>query len=63
MTKLKTEVDAMLAKQTTIEAGLFEIQRDVALTLDMVYQLEADLGARERQLSARTRSEPKRATG
>ena len=41
----------MLARQSTIEAGLFEIQREVAITLDEVYKFEADLAARERKLA------------
>lgn len=50
LTKVKNEVDVMLARQTTIESGLFEIQREVAITLDEVYRLEAVLRARELQL-------------
>ncbi len=48
--KMKAEVDELLAKQTTVEAGLFEVQREVAITLDEVYQLELKLEARERDL-------------
>ena len=48
--KLKAEVDDLLVKQTNIEAGLFEVQREVAVTLDDVYQLELKLAARERDL-------------
>lgn len=51
LTKVKTQVDAMLARQTTIEAGLFEIQREVAITLDEVYQFEKELAERERKLA------------
>jgi hypothetical protein len=49
--KIKTEVDAMLARQSRIEAGLFEIQREVAITLDEVYKLEAELQSREKKLA------------
>jgi hypothetical protein len=48
--KIKAEVDENLAKQGQIETRLFEIQREVAITLDEVYQLEADLAARELEL-------------
>jgi hypothetical protein len=48
--KIKAEVDEALVKQGQIEAGLFEIQREVAITLDEVYQLEAMLAQRERDL-------------
>ena len=41
----------MLAQQSTIESGLFEIQREVAITLDEVYQFEKELAERERQLA------------
>jgi hypothetical protein len=51
LVKIKTQVDAMLARQTAIESGLFEIQREVAITLDEIYKLEADLDARERKLA------------
>jgi hypothetical protein len=48
--KLKAEVDALLAQQAKIEAALFEVQREVAITLDEVYEYEAKLTARERDL-------------
>jgi hypothetical protein len=48
--KIKAEVDELLAKQGQIEAGLFEVQREVAITLDQVYQLELVLAEREREL-------------
>jgi hypothetical protein len=48
--KVKAEVDEALAKQGLIEQGLFEIQREVAITLDEVYKLETQLAAREREL-------------
>ncbi len=49
-TKVKADVDEMLAKQGDIEKVLFNIQREVAVTLDEVYRLEAVLEAREREL-------------
>ena len=52
LTKVKTQVDAMLARQSTIEAGLFEIQREVAITLDEVYQFEKELAEREAKLAS-----------
>lgn len=48
--KLKAEVDELLARQATIEAALFEVQREVAMTLDEVYKLEERLAGRERDL-------------
>ncbi|MFO0822413.1 MAG: hypothetical protein U0792_04730 [Gemmataceae bacterium] len=48
--KTKLEVDEMLVKQANIEAALFEVQREVAITLDEVYRLEGVLEARERDL-------------
>jgi len=51
LTKVKTQVDTMLSQQTTIEAGLFEVQREVAITLDEVYQFEKELAERERKLA------------
>jgi hypothetical protein len=50
LTKVTNEVNALLARQTQTEAELFEVQREVAITLDEVYKLEADLRARERKL-------------
>jgi len=50
LAKIKDDVDEMLARQTNIEAALFEVQREVAVTLDEVYRLEAVLEAREREL-------------
>ena len=44
--KMKAEVDELLAKQTTIETNLFEVQREVAVTLepdDAFGEYEADL--------------------
>jgi peptidoglycan hydrolase CwlO-like protein len=51
--KVKAEVTEALAKQTPKEAELFEIQREVAITLEDVYRLEAELQARERALVKR----------
>jgi hypothetical protein len=51
LAKIKNQVDAMLARQSSIEAGLFEIQREVAITLDEVYKFEAELAERERKLA------------
>ena len=48
--KIKAEVDEALARQGQIEAGLFEIQREVAMTLDEIYRLETELIAREHEL-------------
>jgi peptidoglycan hydrolase CwlO-like protein len=51
LAKIKGQVDAMLARQSAIESVLFDIQREVAVTLDEVYQFEADLAERERKLA------------
>ncbi len=50
LAKIKAEVDEMLVKQGTIESGLFDVQREVAITLDEVYHLEMVLAEREREL-------------
>lgn len=50
LAKLKAEVDDLLAKQSATEAALFEVQREVAVTLDEVYRLEEVLDRREREL-------------
>lgn len=47
--KVRAEVDQLLVKQTGIEKQLYEIQREVALTLDEVYRLEAGLVNTERE--------------
>jgi hypothetical protein len=52
--KTKAEVDEMLVRQTGIEAALFEVQREVAITLDEVYRLEQVLEAREKELLGQT---------
>jgi hypothetical protein len=49
LTKVKTEVDELLVRQTGIEKQLFEVQREVGLTLEEVYRLEALLIATERE--------------
>ncbi|HSQ58308.1 MAG TPA: hypothetical protein VLM40_21485 [Gemmata sp.] len=48
--KIKEDVDELLVRQGKIESALFAVQREVAITLDEVYQLEARLAAREREL-------------
>lgn len=48
LTKVKNEVDELLVRQTGIEQQLFEIQREVGLTLEDVYRLEALLDRAER---------------
>jgi hypothetical protein len=49
LTKVKNEVDELLVKQTNIEKQLFEIQREVGLTLEDVYRLEQLLDSTERE--------------
>jgi hypothetical protein len=51
LAKVKGQVDVMLSRQSGIESGLFEIQREVAVTLDEVYKFEAELAERERKLA------------
>lgn len=58
LTKVKNEVDELLVKQTGIEKQLFEIQREVGLTLEEVYRLEALLSKVERERFGLT-EEPK----
>ena len=41
-------MDLLLARQYLTEQQLFEVQREVGLTLEAIYGLEADLGAKER---------------
>lgn len=52
-TKVKNEVDELLVRQSGIEAQLFEVQREVALTLDEVYRLEQLLVEKERERSGK----------
>lgn len=49
LSRVKAEVDEMLVRQTAIEQQLFEVQREVALTLEEVYRLEDLLRAVERE--------------
>jgi chromosome segregation ATPase len=49
LTKVKNEVDELLVKQTGLEKQLFEIQREVGLTLEEVYRLEILLERVERE--------------
>ncbi len=49
LTKVKGEVDELLVRQTAIEKQLFEVQREVGLTLEDVYRLETLLDAAERE--------------
>ncbi|QJW96266.1 hypothetical protein [Frigoriglobus tundricola] len=49
LTKVKAEVDELLVRQTAMEKQLFEVQREVGLTLEDVYRLEALLDAAERE--------------
>lgn len=47
--KVRAEVDQLLVQQTGIEQQLYEIQREVGLTLEEVYRLEAFLVDVERE--------------
>jgi hypothetical protein len=49
LTKIKAEVDEQLVKQSAIEKQLFEVQREVGLTLEEVYRLETLLANIERE--------------
>lgn len=49
LARVKADVDELIANQTKIEAVLFEVQREVGLTLDEVYKLEAELEKKERE--------------
>ena len=48
LTRIKTEVDGLLAKQTQVEQQLFAIQRAIAMTLEDIYRLEDQLADTER---------------
>lgn len=48
LARIKADVGDLLAKQTAVEKQLFEIQREVGLTLDEVYKLYAELETKER---------------
>jgi hypothetical protein len=50
LAKARAEVAELLHRQAGIETVLFEVQREVAVTLDDIYRLEAMLAAREREL-------------
>jgi hypothetical protein len=50
---VKAEVAALLSRQGEMERNLFEVQREVGVTLDEIYRLEADLERRERELLRR----------
>lgn len=58
--KVKGEVDELLVRQTGVEGQLYELQREVALTLEEVYRLEALLTNTERE---RYNLPPERAGG
>ena len=47
--KVKAEVEELLVRQAGIEKQLLEVQREVWLTLEDVYRLEALLDATERE--------------
>jgi len=46
-TAVKAEVNQLLAKQTLVEQKLFAIERDIGLTLEDIYRLDAELRQRE----------------
>lgn len=48
LTKIKAEVDGLLAKQTLAEQQLFATQRAIAQTLEDIYRLEDQLAETER---------------
>lgn len=48
LTRIKAEVDGLLAKQTQVEQQLFAIQRAIAETLEDIYRLEDQLADTER---------------
>ncbi|MCS7020606.1 MAG: hypothetical protein NZU63_02110 [Gemmataceae bacterium] len=50
LSRVKAEVDALLAQQHEIEIQMFTTRREVATALEEVYRLEAELVAREKQL-------------
>lgn len=50
--KVKAEVDALIAKQTEVEASIFAVQREVALTLEDIYRLQEELTRREKEVYA-----------
>jgi chromosome segregation ATPase len=48
LTRIKAEVDGLLAKQTRVEQQLFATQRAIAQTLEDIYRLEDQLAETER---------------
>jgi hypothetical protein len=44
---VKAEVNQLLAKQTLVEQKLFAVERDIGLTLEDIYRLDAELRMRE----------------
>lgn len=55
LTKVRADVSTLLAQQELTERDLFNIQREVAQTLDEIYRLEADLtNVERRRYSGRT---------
>lgn len=49
LARVKTDVNQLLARQSLTEQQLFEIQREVGVTLAEIYQMERDLTAAERR--------------
>jgi hypothetical protein len=47
--EIRAEVDGMLAQQAQIEGRLFDVQKDIALTLEDIYRLEAEVYRLERE--------------
>lgn len=47
--EVRAEVDGMLAQQTEIETRLFDVQKEVGLTLEEIYRLEAEVERLERK--------------
>ncbi|MBX9583134.1 MAG: hypothetical protein K2X87_22735 [Gemmataceae bacterium] len=48
LTRVKADVDALLARQKVTEDALFAVQREVGQTLEQLYQLQEDLAKVER---------------
>lgn len=59
LNKVKGEVDELLVRQSGIEKQLFEVQREVALTLEEVYRLDKLLTQVERERYGLTPEQPK----
>lgn len=49
LAKVRNDVNVLLAEQTVIEKELYTLQRDIAVTLDDVYDLQEQLAEAERQ--------------